>query len=367
MPTRISNQASSSAATPVEVDVPNAIVTYTDDDDMIQMLSANPSRQVTFHMSFDLGLGVAFFKIRVPLEAKAFPGGKIPVFLHICPTRISSLEYENPDEPPDIVNEQLGAEIACLKFRMKKPADLIVPRASLVLKRKDDWKKLEALKALARHTSFDVFFEKDVLQDSLARELCALVASPTVGSICQMAEMTTLYGGRGARVFSQVSTQSSRELSPPPYDQTKSPPPPTLPDEKEVEPSSDTTLGKRSIGTAFGRDELESILEVRDKRQAEHNERVLEVLNAIRKGQQELREHIDKRFNELDFSDFYSRDKVDKLMSDNEDWTETKIENEVLGAKGDMQEDTKGELDNTEERLLRRFHSAKWVLDLSSV
>ncbi|KAF4456073.1 hypothetical protein FALBO_15493, partial [Fusarium albosuccineum] len=212
-PQPVSTETSSPTPTLVQVNAPKAVVAYTDHNDDIQMLPASasgPSRQTSFSMSFDLTCNVAFFKLDVPVDLKAFPEGKTSLFLHVPPSSISSLEHSSPNDPPDFVNKQLGTELACLTFLLRQPPDLVVPRTSLAPKNKDSGKKLDALKVLARHTYFDIFFPAGLLQDSLARDLCALVASPTVRSICQIADITGLYAGKGGMVFSE-------QPSPPPY------------------------------------------------------------------------------------------------------------------------------------------------------
>ncbi|KAK7432193.1 hypothetical protein QQZ08_001138 [Neonectria magnoliae] len=175
-----------------------------------------------------------------------------------------------------------------------------------------------------------------------------------------MADVTGLYGGKGGMVFSE-------QPSPPPYDQTK-PQPPIALSKNDVKPSSATTLGKRSIRTALGREVIESIcIQVFEERSAKQTERFQKELKTLKR---ELLERIDKRFTELDVSSTYSKDKVDELMErnrgENEDWVEMKIDERLLDAKVEMREEVESELEDAEERLLQRLGSAKWVLDRSS-
>ncbi|KAM5383592.1 hypothetical protein ACJZ2D_002041 [Fusarium nematophilum] len=168
----------------VEINVPKAIVAYTDGDNdrgihMLYESASGPCQQITFHIWFDLPLKSAFFKLRVPIELKAFPEPKTPLFLHLDPSRIASLKYECSKEPPPVAHEQLGPAIACLRFRLHQHAGMIVPPTSLTPRKREAGGKLDGLKALAQQTSFNVYFAKDVLEDGPAHDLCALVASLT--------------------------------------------------------------------------------------------------------------------------------------------------------------------------------------------
>lgn len=224
----VPNKPSALPPQTTQVDVPKVIVAYANNnDDDIQMLydsTPDPSRQVALHISFDLVLEAAFLKLSVPVPLQGFSDARHPLFVHLDPTRIASLTYGCPNEQPTLVNEQLGTEVACLRFSLHRAPDMIVPRASLAPRNRDGRKKLGALKALAQQTRFDVYFAIGVLEDAAANSLCALVTSPTARPICQLADLTGLYAGKSGAVFTHLNPPPP-ESSLPAYSQV----PPALP------------------------------------------------------------------------------------------------------------------------------------------
>ncbi|UPL03082.1 hypothetical protein LCI18_014016 [Fusarium solani-melongenae] len=368
-----------------EVKVPKVLVAYANNnDDDIQMLHDNtpdPSRQVALHISFDQVLEAAFLKLCVPVPLQGVSNARHPLFLHLDPTRIASLTYGCPNEQPTPVNEQLGAEVSCLRFSLHQAPNMIVPQASLAPRNRDGRKKLGALKALAQQTRFDVYFAKGVLEDAAANSLCALVTSPTARPICKLADLIGLYAGKSGTVFTHLNPPSP-EPSLPAYSQN----PPALPlaTPEKAQPSPASALGKRPRPAELKQDDVkdtcikvfqEQSAQQRQRAQSElddlKNEMMKDLKKAINDLREEMTEYIDQSINELHLSNAYSRSEVDDLIQKTErysgDVMDVKIQDSILDAQADMEKHIREELENAEERVLEKMFSGSWVIDRGSV
>lgn len=219
---------------PSEIDLSAApaVIAWAGTDGHAHQLHHNERGQVTFDVHFNATSKTAFFKLRVFLKLKDFPHEKTPLFLYIHPDCVASLVYE--DAAPDDIRLKLGTDaIICLRFDLNRPANMIVPRASPLVPRKQKGHGdiLDTLKLLAQQTSLSVYLAHcDTLPEALIRSLAAAVADGSLHAPDRAANTSGLYSGIGGEVF-----QSGDSCLPPSYDRLgASPPPPPFSKEGKI-------------------------------------------------------------------------------------------------------------------------------------
>lgn len=327
--------------------------------------SKDQSRQLTFSVDHDTETTTALFEIRLPIELKASPNAKTPLFLYIHPEQVTSLTHYclNPDDTPQQVREKLGDGVVCLKFQLSSCPDMIVPKSPLVPKKqKDHGEKLDALKQLAQQTALDVYVGCSILPDAQARMLCDMVLDPKVRTSCDN-HLSRLYGSKGATLW--LCSENLPTAPPPSYNQTGSAPP--LFDKKEA-----ATVGIEAVSNKRRRNSggeprrFESaLLETVEMRLAEH---MNTFRHELQQAKEEILAHIDKRFDDLDIYNqgevddkFYEMDKeVFEAMS-------TKVDEDNLDSvKLELQVYVKEEMREMKGKVVKRLKASSWNLSMDS-
>ncbi|POS77137.1 hypothetical protein DHEL01_v204475 [Diaporthe helianthi] len=344
------------------------------------------SRQVTFEMRFDAASQAAFFKIRVPIGLKGtgHDSVKTPLFLHIHPDRIASLDYTSPIAVPDLVRTNLGSSLSCFRFSLSRPADLVAPSISaLVPQNKGYGEKLDSLKLLAQETTFSVYWKHPTaLSDAQLRPLCDAVAARTLKSISAAAELQGLYGGAGGKVLEgselcipvpKTGLPSYSELAPPP------PGPPVNLSQKpggprkrrRGSPSGASSRPDLDV-TAACKKMLDDMMSQYRQEERAYVDSSLEQLRTslsedLRQVKAEMLEHVDQRVNELE-GVMCSAEDVDEQVSQQvmsfEDLIEVKIDDHVAGIKLELEEFVDSEIADAEDRVLQRVQAASWTVAL---
>lgn len=180
---------------------------------------------MTFSIECDSEAATAFFEIRLPIELKASPNTKTPLFIYIHPEQVESLTHRGPgaDETPDQVHQKLGDGVVCFSFQLRSCPDMVVPKLPLVPKKqKDHGEKLDAFKQLAQQTALDVYVSRNMLPDAQAQMLCDLVLDPRTRTSCKDNKVSCLYGSKGGQIW---LSEDVRTAPPPSYSQAGSAPP----------------------------------------------------------------------------------------------------------------------------------------------
>lgn len=174
----------------------------------------------------------AFFKLRASVQLKANTPTKTHLFFFVHPEYIHSIELDRVGPPPETVRRKLGRDTACLRFTLKKSADLIGPKNfDLTPKNKTSGEMLDSLRCLARQETFSVHFSHKLLSQARLLSLCAAGSGASCKSIARQADLTSLYRGTGGRIVSHLSPPEdiveapAVPSSPPSYDELGPSPP----------------------------------------------------------------------------------------------------------------------------------------------
>lgn len=321
---------------------------------------------MTFSIDCDSETKTALFEIRLPIELKASPNAKTPLFLYIHPEQVTSLTHHAiaPGETPQQVRQRLGDGVVCLKFQLSSCPDMIIPKSPLVPKKqKDHGEKLDALKQLAQQTALDVYVGCNVLSDVQVRTLCDMVLDPNIRTSFKDGRLSRLYGSKGARLW--VCSEDLPTAPPPSYSQMGSAPP--LFNEKET-----TTVGidamsnKRRRNSGGEPHRLESaLLDAVEMRLGEHMNMFR---HELQQAKEEILAHIDKRFDDLDI---YNKGEVDdKLYEMDKEVFETmatKVDEDNLDSmKLELQTYVKEEMKEMKGKVVKRLKASSWNLSMDS-
>lgn len=189
----------------------------------------------------------AFFKLRAIIPLSRVPGrrdGKTSVYVFIHPERIRQLSVE-------LVSSEtiLGPEAVSLKFELDRPPVLVVPNTPYEPKNTAAKQFLEAFRAFASQSCFDVHAEipRRKLSATRLQELCAVVSGQDVASLTAHANAARLYQGRGGQIIegsTLIESHAPPEPDEPPPQYCE---PPAASSPKICEYTSTQSVQRRSI------------------------------------------------------------------------------------------------------------------------
>ncbi|KKY29309.1 hypothetical protein UCDDA912_g10768 [Diaporthe ampelina] len=257
------------------------LVAWSDTEDGLARHLYRRDHDPTLQVALDLGwaepgpqstVGGGTFRLRVPVDLKACPHEKTPLFLYIRPGSIASVSGPSlaPDETPDhedtqsgvlqVVRAKFGPQFMRLRFALDALPEMVVPSGVPIIptKRRPHGEQISLLARLARARSFSVFLKDDGSLSPLLRRLADATSNPArtvqfrAGALSGMA---SLYPGRGAKILnsdglSAMLRAAAPPLSlPPPYETVEAPPPPApLDQEMKNKASASSHPRKRQRG-----------------------------------------------------------------------------------------------------------------------
>lgn len=204
---------------------------------IVEWASSDTLLEVTFDARRLDSTNDAFFKLRCTVTLKAAPSTKTPLFVFISPEQTESLEFvesamaeRGVTSHAEEARKKLGSDTICLRFGLKRPADLIGPKdLDLTPKNKASGIVLDSLRSLAQHESLAVYFARNVLSHARLSSLCEAANNGMLKSIVRQADLTSLYRGKGGQVIKEADppvVASIEPDSPPSYDELGPGPPP---------------------------------------------------------------------------------------------------------------------------------------------
>ncbi|KAK8159693.1 hypothetical protein IWX90DRAFT_480276 [Phyllosticta citrichinensis] len=227
------------------------------------LVHPDPSCNVTFAVRLDVATNSASFKLRVPVALKA-QRTKASVYLSIAPAHILSLSSNGDGPVPQVVRAKLNTHVTSLSFKLSKAPLVITPSISLTPKNKSSGDVLEMLQSLAQCTAFTIYIPSRYISKKKLDVLCRSVNDETIlNAHLQDADLSSLYGGNGARTFdggefrfdapTSVSLLENHPAeSPPSYDELAPTPPRLLPQfvEKDSAVNAGTPSKRRRVEEA---------------------------------------------------------------------------------------------------------------------
>ncbi|KAK7407894.1 hypothetical protein QQX98_009953 [Neonectria punicea] len=238
---------------------------------------------------------------------------------------------------------------------MTSPNVPLIPR-----KQKDHGEKLDTLKQLAHQTALNIYIGCNSLSDAQARILCSIVLGPKVRTASRDRHLFSLDGSDGDKLLS--CSEKLPPVSPRLYNQPSSAP------SLLVEKSTTTDLGavpmkrrRNSGGTSnpFESALLEAIKMSLDQQKGD-------IRNELRQTKQEILDHIDKRFGDLDI---YNREEVDDKFYEMDkeiyDSISTKVDEDNLDdVRVELQTYLKDEMRAMKSDMVKRLEVSSWNLKM---
>lgn len=208
----------------------------------------DPTLQVTLDLNYNSvhrqSVCTGLFRLCVPVDLKASPYEKTPLFLYIRPERVVSLLLQQSDDaelpPPQndgvdaLVRAKLGLRTVCLKFVLSSPADMVAPSGMPLIpaKQRPHGEQMGLLMGLAQSISFSIYLKaQDFDSPSLLRDLADAITDPATGvqSHAEADDIVSLYSGRGGIIVGSAKLSGSGPRTvpslPPTYDNVGAPPP----------------------------------------------------------------------------------------------------------------------------------------------
>lgn len=167
---------------------------------------------ITLEASFDASTKAGFFKLRAPFKMlNSKQEGFIFLFIH--PEQVTVLVTEQPNTVPVDITEQLGTSPIRLQFYMNKPADVVVPRGDLLPGNEFASDNLYVLDSLAQNTTI-TFYVAQIWEEQL-RLVSDAISRGGVRSYQGHADLTSLYFGRGGRIYTGTNGSLPSKVLPP--------------------------------------------------------------------------------------------------------------------------------------------------------
>lgn len=203
--------------------------------------STNFLSGVTFDLRHDATSNDTVLKLRATVVLKADAPSKTALFLHVQPECITSLVLE------DVVDEEiaaqqvearrrLGSDLACLRFTLTRPPDLIGPKQCVLTpKNKASGDVLDLLRSLAHQPHFAIYFSQKLVPKWRLALLCELASTRVLRTNARQADVSSLYRGKGGAVIvvPQIPSAATAQHdavppqgSPPSYNELDPSPPP---------------------------------------------------------------------------------------------------------------------------------------------
>lgn len=204
---------------------------------VVQWASSDTLLEVTFDARRLDSTNDAFFKLRRTVTLKAASSTKTPLFVFIPPEQIESLGFVEPAATEtgavghdEQARKKLGSDTICLRFGLKRPADLVGPKdLDLTPKNKASGVVLDSLRSLACHDRLLIYFARNVVSQARLKSLCEAANNGLLKSIGRQADLTSLYRGKGGQVIKEAGAPVAASIeadSPPSYDELGPGPPP---------------------------------------------------------------------------------------------------------------------------------------------
>lgn len=164
------------------------------------------SREVLFSVMCNHDSQTASFKLQMTIDLSTRRSAlhkRTPFFIYIHPETITTLTHQAINNAPARVYDKFGpdAAVSCLKFRLTKHPDLIVPKDIVIAKQCKGRENIKALQDLASRTALAVYVQRTDLPDMYARVISQTVTSPEIRSAFKAHDLNRLHGGKGARIW----------------------------------------------------------------------------------------------------------------------------------------------------------------------
>lgn len=248
---------------------PVALSWIGDDDGQTRYLGLDPASgrdSISFELHHNASLCTAFFKLRVNMAVRS-RRDKINIFMFIPPEHIRSLALlDNDDDDDDhdhdhdgdneggssdkagsgplhVVADALGRALYQLRFQLDVCPALVMPKDDVEPKQ-TAMHLMMNLQALAGQASFSVYLPATAMPRAQLLRLCEAVSTPVPSSrprsIQALADLSSLYGGKGGRAVEQAKPPPPASTSAAPGDDQGPPlplppPPPPYHEDRKAE------------------------------------------------------------------------------------------------------------------------------------
>ncbi|GME35424.1 Centrosome-associated protein cep250 [Neofusicoccum parvum] len=343
------------------------------------LIHPDPSCRVTCDIRVEQN--TAFLRLRIPFMPNNSVRAK-PIFLLVPPERVESARIAS--DVPGTVRHRLGDSIG-LQLDLRQSSIVVVPSAPLVSKDQSTEDAVDALHSLALRTCFTIYLRRNALRS--VEGFVSALSAETVRSHSGLADVSSLYSGRGGRKIEGVDFKPSDIVadateSPPSYDELALTPPrlkPNVPSKRRRRnsPDKDQTFDRtvedikkgltdqltHMVGQ-LGQQLEDRLLKRLDERLDERCEALREELSGSIKAEimsqveKRLEERLDERLEDLREEDEELGRKVRQLSQDIEDAkdeveeiVDLRLDEQMTSVKEEMRTFVTEELKDVEDRV----------------
>lgn len=190
------------------------VVTWSDPaehDGILHHLSHTTHDHLTLSIHRDVRSITAFFQLRANVALKN-KRDRTNVLLSIPPESIRTLALVEGDPGLEVATSRLGTSTRCLRFDLREPASLVVPKGDITPKHKASRVVLDSLRVLASSDAFSVYLPSARASNAHLMALCEAVTSGTLRSMDKFLDIASLYGGKGGRTMERESLGATSDL-----------------------------------------------------------------------------------------------------------------------------------------------------------
>lgn len=212
-----------SSAMPPGIDIRGvpAVIEWTAGEQHRCLGTSLSSTPAFFDIDFNASTSTASFRPRVALFRR-HSDRPIPVYLVIKPKELQSISLCALSQESRAVEGPRNSTIHLL-FRLHSPATLVVPPDPMRLNNNAQAAIFRLVRSAAQQTTLSIHLQAGVLSQAQLKTLCDADYQSFGPSRC-LADLSTLYGGRGGKVIEPTAVEAPAE-SPPSYNELEAPPP----------------------------------------------------------------------------------------------------------------------------------------------
>lgn len=212
-----------------------ACIEWVSNDATQYLVDPDPQRgRVMFESRFANETSLASFQLHCPVRVKGIESQSHVICL-IHTSSITSFEYNENPELPEVVRKKLNCKAIRLHFEFDQPLDLIAPAAAtepVQPRKRLSGQVFDSLRSLVKSSALDVYIsDREVSQIKLTAVREAISGrklKPLNADIPAL--LASLYGGRGGKVVKLSAPRDHSPASPneepPLYADLEPPPPP---------------------------------------------------------------------------------------------------------------------------------------------
>lgn len=189
-------------------------ISPSDNDGALRYLSHSTHDHLSLSIYRNVVSSTAFFQLRASVAFKT-RRDRTNILMSIPPENIQALALIDDGKGIEVATSCLATTTRCLRFHLRAPPSVIVPKGDITPKQKGSRIVLDSLRALASETAFSLHIPSLTISNTQLVALCTAVTSGTLRSTDRFLDIASLYGGKGGRVLEGEEALGQRVSGPP--------------------------------------------------------------------------------------------------------------------------------------------------------